>query len=186
LAGKPKGYLFHQLQNFAQDRRHYPLMRQLIEPLSAEYRQEMATYFSGLELPYPAPAKTAEQYPPAMMVRGRTLALEGDASLTLPACVSCHGDQLMGVAPDVAGVLGLPVAYLNAQLSAWRSGQRRSDAPDCMAKVVQHLSVEDAAAVSAWLSVQAVDGQRWKITSAPLTHEWRCGSAPLLRQQGAK
>jgi cytochrome c553 len=186
LAGKPKGYLFHQLQNFAQDRRHYPLMRKLLEPLSPEYRQEMAAYFSSLTLPYPAPSKTLQDYPAEMMERGRTLALQGDAALELPACASCHGDQLMGAAPDVAGILGLPVVYLNAQLSAWRDGKRRSDAPDCMAKVVQQLSLDDAAAVSAWLSVQAVDGQHWKTNQTPLSVQWRCGSAPLLSHQGVK
>ena len=34
----------------------------------------------------------------------------------------------------VPGLLGLPRDYLNGQLGAWRSGQRRAVEPDCMAQ----------------------------------------------------
>ena len=44
---------------------------------------------------------------------------------------------MTGLAPFVPGLLGLPRDYLNAQLGAWRSGQRRALPPDCMAQVAQ-------------------------------------------------
>ena len=56
LAGKPAGYLLHQLQNFRDGRRHYGPMVALVDPLPDSYLQEMAEYFAALELPYPAPA----------------------------------------------------------------------------------------------------------------------------------
>ena len=37
LAGKPAGYLYNQLKNFAQGRRHYGLMTRLVDPLSDAY-----------------------------------------------------------------------------------------------------------------------------------------------------
>ncbi|MEO6016219.1 MAG: c-type cytochrome, partial [Polaromonas sp.] len=42
LAGKPAGYLYNQLLNFREGRRHYGLMTQLIEPLSDAYLMEIA------------------------------------------------------------------------------------------------------------------------------------------------
>jgi cytochrome c553 len=51
LAGKPAGYLYNQLQNFKQRRRHYDLMTRLIDPLSDDYLRDMAEYFSGLKVP---------------------------------------------------------------------------------------------------------------------------------------
>ena len=72
------------------------------------------------------------------------------------ACTGCHGTQMTGLAPFIPGLLGLPRDYLNAQLGAWRSGQRRALPPDCMAQVAQRLSPEDIGAVSAWLAAQPV------------------------------
>ena len=80
----------------------------------------------------------------------------GDPARGLPACNDCHGAQMTGLAPFVPGLLGLPRDYLNAQLGAWRSGQRRALPPDCMAQVAQRLSPEDIGAVSAWLAAQPV------------------------------
>jgi cytochrome c553 len=35
---------------------------------------------------------------------------------------------MTGVAPHIPGLLGLPRDYLNAQLGAWKAGQRRAHA----------------------------------------------------------
>ena len=55
IAGKPAGYLYNQLLNFRDGRRHYPLMVYLVEHLTDDYLREMARHFSALDLPYPAP-----------------------------------------------------------------------------------------------------------------------------------
>src|SRR5215216_4441664 len=53
IAGKPAGYLYNQLLNFRDGRRHYGLMTRLMDPLSEAYLQEIAQYFANLDLPYP-------------------------------------------------------------------------------------------------------------------------------------
>jgi cytochrome c553 len=63
---------------------------------------------------------------------------------------------MTGRAPFVPGLLGLPRDYINAQLGAWRNGQRRAMAPDCMAEVARSLAPEEIGAVSAWLAAQPV------------------------------
>lgn len=152
LAGKPAGYLYNQLLHFRDGRRQYGLMTQLLEPLSDAYLMEMAQYFSSLDVPYPAPLPTAAS--PELLRRGERLVMQGDSAKKVPACIQCHGAAMTGVAPDVPGLLGLPRDYLNAQLGAWKSSQRRAHAPDCMRAVVARLDDGDINAAAIWLAAQ--------------------------------
>ena len=154
IAGKPAGYLHNQLLNFRENRRNYPLMTHMVDPLSDVYLLEIAQYFSALDLPYPPPQPARESA--EVLQRGQTLVKEGDAARQIPACAQCHGQALTGMAPYIPGLLGLPREYLNAQLGAWRNGQRRAHAPDCMAAVARQLGHEDVSAVTAWLAAQAL------------------------------
>jgi cytochrome c553 len=174
IAGKPAGYLLNQLHNFREGRRQNAAMAHLLRPLSDDYLQEIATYFSGLDLPYPPPqvsklsveqARTAER-----------LVAHGDPDRRIPACVSCHGSHLAGRLPAMPGLLGLPADYLIGQLGAWRTGQRRAQSPDCMADIARRLSPEEVGVVARWLSAQTLPvGTRPAPQSAsPLP--LRCGS----------
>src|SRR5215213_2614178 len=75
IAGKPAGYLYNQLLNFRDGRRHYGLMARLLDPLSDAYLMEIAQYFAALDLPYPAPQQL--RVPEAVLQRGRSLATQG-------------------------------------------------------------------------------------------------------------
>jgi cytochrome c553 len=176
IAGKPAGYLYNQLLNFREGRRHYGPMVGLVDPLTPGYLREIAEHFAAIELPYPAPARVTE--PPAVLERGRVLALQGDASRQLPACAACHGRALTGVQPSTPGLLGLPRDYLIAQLGAWVTGQRRAHAPDCMADVARQLSGGDASAVSAWLASQPLPVPSTPAAQLDAPRPARCGSAP--------
>ncbi|MFC5519570.1 c-type cytochrome [Polaromonas jejuensis] len=184
LAGKPAGYLYNQLLSFRDGRRHYGLMTQLLEPLSGPagdaYLMEIAQYFSQLEVPYPAPLPTTASA--ESLRHGQRLVKEGDATRQLPACVQCHGLAMTGVSPNIPGLLGLPRDYLNAQLGAWKNGQRRAHAPDCMKDVVARLSLEDINAVANWLAAQPLPASTKPATAlpalAPGAAPISCGSAP--------
>lgn len=180
LAGKPAGYLYNQLINFREGRRHYALMTQLVDPLTDAYLLEIAQYFSRLEVPYPAPAPLAASA--ETLRRGERLVLQGDGMRQVPACVQCHGQAMTGVAPAIPGLLGLPRDYVNAQLGAWKSGQRRAQAPDCMKAVVASLSLEDINAVGSWLAAQPLPANTAPATGMPAlaagASAIECGSAP--------
>lgn len=181
IAGKPAGYLYNQLLNFRDGRRHqYPLMTYMVSQLSDDYLKEMAHYFAAQKLPYPPPQRV--DVPQTVLERGRVLTQSGDATKGVPACIACHGNALTGVAPSIPGLLGLPRDYLNAQFGAWRDGVRHAAAPDCMAQVAQRLSVEDISAVSAWLATQAVPADAAPAPAPPQTANGRlplaCGSYP--------
>jgi cytochrome c553 len=183
IAGKPEGYLYNQLLNFRDGRRHYGAMTRLLDPLSDAYLLEIARHFASLDVPYATPS--VPRVPAELLERGRRVALEGDAAAKLPACAACHGAALTGVQPNTPGLLGLPADYLQAQLGAWRTGQRRAHAPDCMAQVAKTLSPQDLNAVASWLASQTVPTPAKAVDRLPQPPSIACGSAilPAGRQQ---
>jgi len=154
IAGKPAGYLYNQLINFRDGRRHNPTMTYLLAQMSDQYLQEIANHFASLELPYP-PAQTTKA-PQATLARGEQLVRQGDVARGVPACAACHGSAMSGLAPAIPGLLGLPHDYLLGQLGAWRNDVRRATAPDCMGEIARQLSPQDVSAVATWLSSQNV------------------------------
>jgi len=154
IAGKPAGYLFNQLVNFREGRRHYALMAYLVDHLTDAYLQEIAEHFAALDLPYPPPQPGTS----AAQVggQGEALVRKGDPRRNVPACVQCHGQALMGVNPAIPGLLGLSRDYLHGQLGHWKTGERRAHAPDCMSKIAGVLTDEEIGAVAAWLASQPV------------------------------
>ncbi len=177
IAGKPAGYLYNQLLNFREGRRHNAAMANFVDPLTDGYLKQIADHFAALDLPYAAP-------PPAVLsaddkARGEQLALRGDPARQLPACAQCHGGRLTGMQPATPGLVGLSRDYLLGQLGAWRTQARRAMAPDCMALVANRLSAQELGAVAAWLSAQAVPADSHPATLAPdqPSPSLRCGSA---------
>lgn len=174
IAGKPAGYLYHQLINFREGRRRNEQMAGLVAHLNDDYLREIAAHFAALDLPYAPPLRA--DMPAAILARGESLVRRGDAARELPACAACHGAALTGVQPAVPGLLGLSRDYLNAQLGAWRSGLRQALAPDCMASVAHKLAPEDMAAISAWLASQPVPVDAHPAASLAAPAPLACGS----------
>ena len=176
IAGKPAGYLYNQLLAFRDGRRQYALMNTLLAPLSDDYLREIAGHFAALDLPYAAPQPSTAS--PVELQRGETLVKHGDASLRVPACVACHGSALMGVAPYIPALIGMPRDYLNSQLGAWRTGARHALAPDCMAQTAQRLAATDIGAISQWLAAQAVPVFAKPAAGLPAELPIPCGGVP--------
>jgi cytochrome c553 len=179
IAGKPAGYLFNQLVNFREGRRHFPMMTYIAQYQSDDYLREIAAYFGAQRVPYPPPDPLKATA--AVLDRGRQLVTDGDKARQIPSCTSCHGVRLLGVAPSVPGLLGVSQDYLTAQLGAWRSGVRAAAAPDCMAELVHRMGPEDLNAATAWLASQAVPDGAQPDTSFEHPPLLRCGSI----QQGS-
>ncbi|MGM9488224.1 c-type cytochrome [Ideonella sp. YS5] len=175
IAGKPQGYLFNQLKNFQEGRRHNEAMSHLLQHMSDDYLRAIASYFSELDLPYPparAPGLSAEQQQLA-----KTLVLKGAPDRQVPACVACHGDGMAGRLPAMPGLLTLPSDYLTAQLGAWRTGQRKAREPDCMGEIARRLSPEEVGAVARWLSAQTLPLGTKPAAAALEPLPMRCGSS---------
>ena len=153
LAGKPTQYLYNQLVNFRDKRRHAGVMNYMVAYLSDGYLYEIAEYYAKLSPPYPPPSTRADA---AELARGGKLVAEGDPARKLPACTSCHGKALTGVEPAIPGLLGLYPPYIASQLGAWKDGKRHAMEPDCMREVARTLTPDDIGAITAWLVAQPV------------------------------
>lgn len=178
IAGKPEGYLFNQLRNFRDGRRHYRPMALLLDGLPDRYLREMAAYFASLEqaFPPPEPMKVA----PTEAELARKLIRRGDAVRNIPACTECHGKDLMGIAPFIPGLLGLPRVYIMAQFGNWQHGAlMRGQTPDCMSRIAKQLTTDEAVAIAAWLAAQPVPAHPGPASTLAPDLAKRCSSIIL-------
>lgn len=159
LAGQPADYLAAQLRAFRDGRRTYPPMNFLMTRQSDAYIAEMAEYFAK-QKPDPAVVVARRKAPvdAAVVEAGRKLVHEGRPADGVPACVSCHGADLMGMTPMIPALAGLPRDLMVEQIGAWKAGVHRSPEPNCMSAIAKRLSGEDIAAAATWLSLQLPEG----------------------------
>lgn len=149
LAGQPAGYLYAQMAQFVSgERTGIPpvvLMRRLLERLSPDYLRRIAEFYQNSAPAYPPPlaASTAE------LEQGRALVEHGLPAQHVPACTTCHGENLDGRAPATPALAGQNDRYLTVQFMHWTLGQRH----DALhARIAHALSQPQLQAVSAYLS----------------------------------
>ncbi len=87
--------------------------------------------------------------PLGSLSKGEKLVKTGDAGKTLP-CVLCHGEGLRGVG-EVPRIAGLQPVYIVRQLLSIQSGHSAGEGVALMKPVVEHLSLDDIIAISAYV-----------------------------------
>lgn len=174
LSGKPAGYLFEQMRSFRDGRRIHQGMARLMEHLDDRYLRELAAHFAAQQPVRPATAPAAQDA--EAHARALRWLREGDRTRAIPPCAACHGEALTGVAPNVPGLLGLPAAYVSAQLGAWRQGHRTARAPDCMARIAQALPAPDIPAIAHTLAAQSLPAAAAAASAPPGPWPMECGS----------
>jgi len=152
IAGKPASYLYNQLVAFSDGTRRYLPMNYLVAYLPDPYLKEIAQYFAK-QHPTFAPREPTQADAKAT-ARGKQIVTQGDAARQIPACAACHGASLTGMDPGIPGLVGLRQAYIEAQLTRWRVGERHAAEPDCMRRIATRLTETDVAAVAAYMSMQ--------------------------------
>lgn len=162
LAAAGQAYLRAQLDAFADGSRRSPVMQPFAQKLSPDERAAVATYFASLPAPV-SPADTAQATPAQA---GAWLATRGRWSDHLPACSQCHGPGGSGVGTSFPPLAGQSVAYLLAQLQAFRAGTRPPGPLGLMQAVAGKLSEADMNAVSAYYAGLAAAGAQ-AAASAP-------------------
>jgi cytochrome c553 len=70
------------------------------------------------------------------------------------ACAVCHGALGLSTQPDAPNLAGQPAVFLSSQLRSYRSGERRHEVMNIMAKP---LSDDDIDNLAAWFSSVRVD-----------------------------
>jgi cytochrome c553 len=113
---------------------------------------------------------------PRCSIGGKRLPPSATHAKGIPACVACHGARMTGMQPGIPGLVGLRAAYITAQLTRWRVGNRHAAEPDCMKRIVTRLSETDIAAVAAWLARQDAPADLSPDSSNLVRMPLACGS----------
>ncbi|MBS1190718.1 MAG: Cytochrome c, class [Rhodocyclaceae bacterium] len=147
LAGQVPEYIHKQLSNFkAVDgkpaARNNPIMMGMAAPLSDEDMRNVAAWFSQQKLK-PAAAKDESQ-----IALGQKLWRMGDFKKGVPACAGCHGPAGAGLPAQFPRLSGQYPEYTEAQLKAFRQGDRANDPESMMRNVAAKLSDAEIKAVA--------------------------------------
>lgn len=177
IAGKPAGYVYQQLLNFRYSRRHNDVMQLMLTNLGDEYLHDMASYYAAQPITrIPSLTHHTQPLTAQQTRRAQHLVEHGDKQRNLPSCVACHGAGLTGAAPTIPGLLGLPEAYIQSQLGAWRVGSRNALSPDCMQTVARTLTPDEIAMIAAWLASQPIPAHYRPTASVPAKLPLACGA----------
>ncbi|PZX12801.1 cytochrome c553 [Palleronia aestuarii] len=147
LAGLPAGYIVKQLHDYAAGARLNDNMQYVANRLDATQMAALGAYYAA-QIRQPTAGATLG----GDLARGRTLALEGDWTVDVPSCFSCHGPSGWGVEQAFPPIAGQHAAYIDRQLSAWKSGDRANSPLGLMHSVAKGLSASDIKSVSDYLA----------------------------------
>ena len=151
LAAQVPEYLQKQLANFKPAagkgaERENPIMGGMVAALSAEDMRDVAAYYSG-QRARPGAAKTQEA-----LALGRKIWRGGDVTKGLPACAACHGATGAGLPAQYPRLAGQHAEYTEAQLKAFRSGERRNDANKMMQGIAGRMNDSEIRAVADYIA----------------------------------
>jgi cytochrome c553 len=147
LAGQHAEYLFKQLKNFKSDggkpaERANPVMAGMAAMLTDDDAKGMAAYFASQTLK-PESAKNT-----ATIELGQKLWRAGDLKRGIPACAACHGPAGAGLPAQFPRLSGQFADYTEAQLRAFRAGERANDPNKMMRTIALKMTDPEIKAVS--------------------------------------
>ena len=147
LSGQIPEYMVKQLGNFkGNTERKNPIMAGMAAPLSVEEMRSIAAYY-GEQKAMQGTAKNRDT-----VVLGRRIYRGGDTARGLPACAGCHGAAGTGIPVQYPRLAGQYAEYTEAQLKAFRSGERANDPGAMMRTIASKLSDSEIRAVSDYIA----------------------------------
>jgi cytochrome c553 len=151
LAGQIPEYLHKQLLNFKaaggkKAERNNPVMAGMVAGLSPEDMRNLAAYFAG-QVAKPGAAKSKD-----LVVLGQKIYRGGIAGKGVAACASCHGPNGAGMPSQYPRLSGQYAEYVEAQLKAFRSGERANDPNGSMRTLADKLSDREIQAVADYVA----------------------------------
>ncbi len=151
LAGQIPEYIAKQLMNFkAADGkpavRANPIMAGMVANLTPEDMRNLAAYYAAQ-----TPSTGAAQNT-ATVELGQQIFRGGIASQGIPACGSCHGATGAGLPVQYPRLAGQHPEYIEAQMKAWRSGERANDAGKMMRTIAAKMSDAQIKAVADYIA----------------------------------
>jgi cytochrome c553 len=147
LAGQHRDYLLKQMTNFKSvdgkpAARMSPIMNGMIMAVPNEDMKSVAEYFASQTVK-PAAAKDEK-----LAAAGQKLWRAGDFAKGIPACAGCHGASGSGLPAQFPRLAGQHADYTEAQLKAFRAGDRANDNEKVMRMIAAKMSDSQIKAVS--------------------------------------
>ena len=147
LAGQGADYLYKQLKNFKMADgkppvRMNPVMMAMTMSLTDDDMKNVAAYFAAQSI---KPATSKDEAAAAV---GKKLWRGGGLAKGIPACSGCHGMAGAGLPAQYPRLAGQHVEYTEAQLKAFRAGDRANDAEKVMRMIAAKMSDVEIKAVS--------------------------------------
>lgn len=147
LAGQYSVYLIKQVHNFQTFERKHQIMNAMAQTISDEELLDASAYFAS--------QKQMKGNGKGESEIAKKLFLKGDAARGVLACVTCHGENGKGQAPNVFTypvIGGQHKEYLQAQLQNWRAGERMNSEGNVMNKITKSLTDAEIDSLSDYIS----------------------------------
>jgi cytochrome c553 len=150
LAGQHADYLYKQLKNFkAADgkpaERNNPIMAGMVAALGDQDMRNVAAWYAS-QTPKGELAKMQS------IEAAQKLYRAGDAARGLPACAGCHGPAGAGIPAQYPRIGGQFADYTEAQLKAFRSGERANDPNRMMRAIAAKMTDAEIKAISDYIA----------------------------------
>jgi cytochrome c553 len=151
LASQIPEYLTKQLTNFkpgkdSKAERPSNIMAGFAAPLSSDDMRNLAAYYAAQKLK-PEKARNKET-----IDLGQKIYRAGMAEKGVAACAGCHGATGEGIPAQYPQLSGQFADYIEAQLKAFRSGERANDPNKMMQMTAERMSDAEIKAVSDYVA----------------------------------
>lgn len=140
LQGQHPDYIVKQLTEFKAGKRKNAVMNGMAAPLTEADMKNVAAFY-GSKKPVPGAAKNKDN-----LALGEKIWRGGIADKQVPACAGCHGPAGAGIPAQYPRLSGQHTEYLEAQMVAFRSGERANSAQ--MSTIAAKMSDKEIKAVT--------------------------------------
>jgi cytochrome c553 len=144
IAGQFPEYLVKQLHDFKAGKRENAIMQGMAAPLTDEDIVNVAAFYAGKQ------AKPGAAKNKATVLTGERIWRGGITDRMIPACAGCHGPAGAGLPVQYPMLAGQHADYTEAQLRAFRAGERANNVP--MAGVAAKMNDAEIKAVSDYIA----------------------------------
>jgi len=144
LAGQHADYIVKQLSEFKANKRANPIMAGMAAPLTDEDMVNVAAFYASKKAA-PGVARNKD-----LVLLGEKIYRGGIAAKQVPACAGCHSPTGAGIPAQYPRVAGQHAEYAEAQLIAFRAGQR-ANSPQ-MAAIAARLSDQEIKAAADYMA----------------------------------
>ncbi|HMM84783.1 MAG: c-type cytochrome [Gammaproteobacteria bacterium] len=144
IAGQHPEYLAKQLREFKEGKRVNAIMQGFAAGLSDEDMRNVAAFYASKAAPQGA-ARKAD-----LVLLGERIWRGGIAGKNVPACAGCHSPNGAGIPAEYPRLAGQHAEYTDAQLKAFRAGERANNAQ--MTAISANLSDREVAALADYVA----------------------------------